>query len=1229
MTDTATASARSDPRSGQLQLVVGLGASAGGIEALRSFFSHVKADSGSAFVVILHLSPDHDSKLAEVLQLTAPIPVTQVTQPVGIQPNHVYVVPPNKQLRIAEGMLTLAEISEREQRRSPVDIFFRALADAHGSKSVCVILSGTGANGSGGLKRVKEYGGLVIAQTPDEAGYTDMPSNAIATGQVDLVLRAAEMPARIADYDARLRHLDATTVHSVDPAHEPEAMREILTLMRIRTGHDFSTYKPATLLRRIQRRVTVMGRSSLDGYAQLLREQPNEALQLMKDLLISVTHFFRDPDVFAAVEQRIIPRLFEGKQPDDALRVWVPACATGEEAYSIAMLLAEYLDRSVDRPNVQIFATDLDEHAIAAARDGCYTEADVADVDPARLDRFFIRENTDYRIRRELRELMLFAHHNVIKDPPFSHLDLISCRNLLIYLNRAAQERTLETFHFALRPSALLMLSPSESPETSHPLFAIFDQAAHVYEARPVTNRPTALPDLPKVTVPRPTTRIPDARPLERLAPLEAHHRLLEEYAPPSVVVTEDHMLLHMSSRAGRYLHLAAGEPSRDLLKLVRPELRVELRTALYQSAKERTSVEVANIPVALDGAQRHIDLVVRPVLREDDPTRGLFLVLFADRDGGDAPQPDTRPLDTTPEPLARQLEEELSRVKSQLRTTVEQYEAQVEEAQATAEEHQAMNEELRSAAEELETSKEEIQSVNEELTTVNQELKIKIEELRLSNNDFQNLINSTDIATLFLDRTFRLKLTTTRAADLFNVRQTDVGRPLSDITTRLSYSGLDADMRRVLENLQPMEREVATVDQRWYAMRIRPYRTTDDRIEGIVLMFEEITAQRQAELDVRQSEERLRLLIDSAVDYAIFTINRDGRINSWNTGAQRMFGYTAEHIIGLNFDVLFTATDRAAGMPTAELTRARRDGRALDERYHVRSDGTLFYCSGVTTRLSEDEELGFAKIARDLSAQQRAADALRMAQAELDQRIADRTRELQTAVSDQQSAQDHVVNLLRKIVTAQEDERGRIARNLHDQLGQRLTALRLSLERVQERLSKDDGPDEEVARALELTHVIDADVGFLSWELRPAVLDHLGLGVALPRYVREWSEHYGVEVEYKGDNFQQGVISHEAEVAFYRIAQEALTNVAKHAHASRVDVILETRSPSIILVIEDDGVGFDTEDGQILDRGIGLLGMRERAALIGADFQLESKSGEGTSIFVRHTTAAAEELPS
>ena len=752
-----------DDRDDHRPYVVGIGASAGGIEALQEFFHHVPPNSGASYVVILHLSPDHDSQLAQVLQHAAAIPVTQVAGHTSIEANHVYVVPPNRILRVEGDAIVVADITRKEERRAPVDVFLRSLADGRGSHCAAVILSGTGPDGSSGLKRIKEYGGLVVVQDPELAKYGGMPRNAIATGLVDLVLPIAEMPKRIHDFHQQMSADGRSAELSPGATAAPDAMREILNVLRIRTGHDFANYKPGTVHRRVARRIHLRHLPDLQAYARFLRENPEEAVTLMKELLISVTNFFRDPLAFDALTAKVLPQIVEEKGGHDQIRVWVPACATGEEAYSIAMLLAEQTECAIKQPPIQVFATDLDEQAIAAAREAFYTDSDVANLSEERLQRFFVREAGGYRVRRELRELVLFAPHNVIRDPPFSHLDLISCRNLLIYLNRAVQERLIETFHFALRPGGFLLLAPSETPDSSHDLFAVVEKAAHIYASRTVTSRPIALAaELPEVPVP-PLTRVGAARMgSERISAGDLHQRLLERYAPPSLIATEDHHVVHLSERVGRFLQITGGEPSRDLIRMTRPDLRADLRTALHQAVLERRNVEARSVQTLLDDGPHLVDICVYPVLRDDEPTRGYLLVTFdAHEAAGDAA---ITQLSRPAEPLMQQLEEEIGRLRQQLRTTVEQYETQVEEAKASNEELQAMNEELRSSAEELETSKEELQSVNEELTTVNQELKIKIEELGLANNDFQNLINSSDIGTIFLDRRLRVKLFTPAA---------------------------------------------------------------------------------------------------------------------------------------------------------------------------------------------------------------------------------------------------------------------------------------------------------------------------------------------------------------------------------------------------------------------------------------------------------------------------------
>jgi two-component system CheB/CheR fusion protein len=1216
-------------------LIVGLGASAGGIKAFREFFAGVPARSGMAYVVILHLSPEHDSRLAEVLQVSAPVPVTQVTGSVKIEPDHVYVIPPNKSLSMVDGSLKLSDVTRVEERRAPVDIFFRTLGESHHSRAVCVVLSGTGADGSMGLKRVKECGGLAIVQDPVEAEYADMPRHAMATALVDFVLPVAEMPARIIAYKEQLKTINLPADVEDRTATDEQALIHIFTQMRMRTGHDFSNYKRATVLRRVERRLAVNELPDLATYAAFLRANPDEARALLKDLLISVTNFFRDREAFEALAQDVVPKLFAGKGAGDQLRVWVAGCATGEEAYSVAMLLAEHAETLPQPPGLQVFATDIDEDAVAAAREGFYTLNDAADVSPERLRRFFAKDREGFRVRRELREMVLFAHHNLIKDPPFSHLDLVSCRNLLIYLNRPAQEQIMNVFHFGLRPGGFLFLGGSEATDATD-LFALADKEHHIYQARTATPRVAPHLDVlpPRLRAAGTREARDDAgqhmRAQERLSYLDLHQRLLEEYAAPSVLVNENHEVVHLSERAGRFMQFAGGEPTRDLFKIARPELRVELRTALFQAAQRRTNVEAPGLRVRLDDREVTINLVVRPVLRDGDTGRGFFLVLFEEARDGAGQQRAEPPseLVRAAEPATRRLEDELVHLKAQLRSTVEQHEVQQEELRASNEELQAVNEELRSAAEELETSKEELQSVNEELTTVNQELKIKIEELSQANNDFQNLMNSTDIGTLFLDRSLRVKLFTPRARDIFNLIPSDAGRPILDLSNRLAYDGLIPDIESVLDRLQPVEREVQALDGRWYVMTILPYRTKEDRIDGVIITFVDISGRKAAEARVIESEQRLHLLVESVRDYAIFAMTIDGRVDYWNAGAERVFGFKEEEIIGRPGAVIFTPEDRERGVPEMEMETARREGRAADERWHVRKGGSRFYASGVMTAITQDGALrGFAKIARDLTDQQQSAEELRQAHDLLESRVGERTDELRQTVEamlvevkERSAAEVRARGLVGQLVTAQEDERRRISRDLHDHLGQQLTALRLKLASHKERCGTDEEMCAEIEELQTLAGRIDSEVDFLAWELRPSALDDLGLASALVDFADEWSKHYNIPAEVHVAGMEGARLAPQTETCLYRITQEALNNASKYAQAARVDIILERRDGSAVLVIEDDGVGFDLNEAAAGEggRGLGLVGMRERAALLGGSLEIESAPGKGTTIFAR-----------
>lgn len=839
-------------------LIAGLGASAGGIQAFQEFFQHVPKESGIAYVVILHLSPDHDSKLAQVLQTTTEMPVKQVAEKVKVEPNHVYVVPPNGHLLMQDGSIVVSPNTQIEDRRAPVDIFFRTLADEHGTRAVAVVLSGTGANGSMGLKRVKERGGAAFVQNPREAEFNEMPRNAIATGLIDEVLNVAELPAKIIAYKNSLGKIQISEEPEQRPQDQQQALREIFTELRLRTGHDFSNYKRPTLLRRIERRINIHNLPDLPSYVSFMYQNPEETTALLKDLLISVTNFFRDRKAFEIIETEVLPILLKTKTSESQLRIWIAGCATGEEAYSLAILCAEITGGMIDGPKVQIFATDIDEAAIAHAREGLYSINDLADVSPERLRRFFLKEGDAYRIRREVRETVMFAIHNFLKDPPFSHLDLISCRNVMIYLNHVAQERVTETFHFALNPGGYLFLGSSESVDGATDLYASYNRENHIFQSRRVAQRTYPIPEsVPNLRVDKPHSSKNldnENKSNERISFGELHQQLLEQYAPPSLVINEEYDLVHISEQAGRYLQISGGEPSKNLLKLIRHELRLELRSALYQAAQRRSAAEARGLKVNMGDHTEVINLHVRPVLDEGDTERGYILVLFEPT----ITNGEQEIVLTSDEPLARHLEEELMRLKAQLRSSSEHHEFQAEELKASNEELQAMNEELRSAAEELETSKEELQSINEELRTVNQELKVKIEEATLTSNNLQNLINSTDIGTIFLDRSLRVALFTPAARNIFNLIPADYGRPLSDITGKLDYHNLMEDAETVLDKLTTVEQEVRTLENKFFLMRIAPYRTTEDRINGVVISFINITARKEAEQLLQENMDEL-----------------------------------------------------------------------------------------------------------------------------------------------------------------------------------------------------------------------------------------------------------------------------------------------------------------------------------------------------------------------------------
>lgn len=836
--------------------VVGIGASAGGLSALKRFFEDGPADSGLSFVVVVHLSPKHNSLLADLLQPHVSMSVQQVTEDTPLEPNNVYVIPPNANLNAIDSHLRLSGLEEQRRERAPIDHFFRTLAATYDGHAVGVVLTGTGSDGTLGIREIKEKGGLIIVQDPNEAEFGGMPQSAISTGLVDCILPVSDM------FGAIIRF--ARTHPRVPPAEDmlraefPEdPIPQILGLLRMHVERDFTQYKRSTILRRIARRMQLNHLEDITTYLVCLREHPEETRALADDLLITVTSFFRDAEVFDTLGKRMIPALFENKTAADSVRAWSVGCATGEEAYSLAMLLAEEAARMESPPRVQVFASDLQKAALARAREGFYPGEIQMDVSAERLQRFFKPENGRYRIRKEIRDLVVFAPHNLLADAPFSRLNLVSCRNLLIYLDREVQRDVIELFHYALCENGILQLGSAEVADAPQ-LFRPEDKKLGLYRKRNVPPSEPRLPVFPFTRGYAGSANTP-ARHDKPVTYAALHQRMLERYAPPSILVNLEDKVIHLSEHAGRYLLPSGGELTASVVTLVREELRADLYALLQSARGTRLAQSSEPIPVRFNGTPRLVIMHVRPSLQAED--EGLVLVIFDERE----PQPDRQVITMAAAPQEgsnmeriQELEAELNVSRERLQAALEEFETTQENVKASYEEMQSTNEELRSTMEELETSKEELQSINEELQTVNQENRHKVEELSQLSADLNNLLTATDIATLFLDRELRILRFTPKLGELFNVRLTDRGRPISDLTNRIGYAEIRSDAAEVLGRLVAKEREVQDEQGRWYLTRVLPYRSAEDRIEGVVITFIDITTRREAEDSAHVSEQRL-----------------------------------------------------------------------------------------------------------------------------------------------------------------------------------------------------------------------------------------------------------------------------------------------------------------------------------------------------------------------------------
>jgi two-component system CheB/CheR fusion protein len=1207
--------------------VVGLGGSAGGLKALMGFFGAVQGATGAAYVVVMHLSPEHESSLAEILQRTTTMPVRQVVETVAILPDHVYVISPGVHLSLTGGNLHVTEMNGPRGRRVAVDLFFRTLADSCGTKATAIVLSGGDADGVIGLKRIKERGGLTIAQEPSEAEHQSMPRSAIATGMVDWVLPVKEMPARLETFRENARRLqlppDEAPLEadaSQSPLDQESCLLEILAFLRVRTGHDFSCYKRATVLRRLSRRMQVNGCQGLAEYLRYLRCHAGETGALLQDLLISVTNFFRDREAFAAVKS-LIPTLFQDKGPHDQVRVWVAACATGEEAYSVAMLLCEHAESLVQPPQIQVFATDIDETAVAAARDGFYPDTIVADVSEEQLHKFFTKEGAGFRVRRALREIVLFARHDVLKDSPFSRLDVVTCRNLLIYLSRETQQRVFDIFHFALKTGGLLFLGSSESAEEGAALFAPLDKKHRIYERRaavrasaPASARafvhgldlhpqrftPTSLPlhPAPAKSDRSPGTARRTARSQDAVSWGEAHFRMVERLSPPSLMVNRAHEILHLSEHVGVFFQPAGGEVSTNLLRQVHPALRSGLRSGLYRAFKNSAPVEVERVDVELSGGKCPVAITLYP---EPGDHPELMLVVFRKSGLANAEEP-VHAISPADADIVQHLEDELNDMKSQWRETVGEYETSGEELKASNEELQAMNEELRSTTEELETGREELQSINEELTTVNQELKSKVDELGRTNSDLQNLMASTDIATIFLDRELRIKRYTPSTVHLFHIIPTDIGRPLRDLAHRLDYPDISKDARLVLERLTVVEREAKGTDGGWFLIRLLPYRTVEDQIAGVVLTCVDMTDRKEA----GEARRWLSTIVESSGD-AIISFDLEGKILSWNRGAELLFGYTADEMRDKNKLLLLPPGRAEEETQIMEMLHRGESVESL-ETVRLRKDGSLVDIAISASPVCDErgEVMAATAIAQDITIRKLAVAELRKAHDLLEDRVASRTREL-----EEQTVQLRRVTL--ELTRSEQRERTRMALLLHDHVQQLLVSAKMRMQGM----SRTATPAQQTELGILVSLVEESleSSRSLAVDLSPPVLRE-GLAAALEWLAQVWmKEKHGLEVELHLDH-RIDAGSEEIRALVFLAVRELLFNVVKHAGVTHAVLELAASDDHVLRVsVSDAGKGFEPGAhglGHHKGSGMGLSTVRDRIHILGGSLSLSNRADHG-----------------
>ena len=1190
------AAPRKSPKHTHRFPVVGIGASAGGLQAITQLLNHLPPDTGMAFVFIQHLDPRHSSQLPEMLGRATSMPVIEATSRRQIEPNRVYVLPPNAQMTISDGALLLADRGEADQRPPrPIDLFFESLAEERGNMALGVVLSGTGNDGTLGLTAIKAAGGVTFAQDEMTAQFAGMPLSAVHAHVADFVLA----PDAIAHKLAELPHHPYVAGQLPPPAAaarphtDADALQQITALLKGKTGVDFDAYKRATFGRRVQRRMMLANIDSLPAYAEYVLKAPGELDQLFQDVFIHVTSFFRNVETFHALSRKVFPILTRNRPEGLPVRIWVPGCSTGEEAYSVAIAWLEYAERLRRHFPVQIFGTDISPSAVAQARAGRYPESIATGMSTERLSRFFVSSGSGFQVSKTVRDLCVFAVHNLLSDPPFTQLDLLCCRNVLIYLELAYQNRLIQLFHYSLRPGGVLVLGQSEDLGKNADLFAVTDKKHRVYTKKAVAGRP------PHELIPaRSAWSRFDAQPAQRImaAPAEvwaaADRLALAKYAPAAVVINERLDILQIRGNVGSFLEPARGEPTHSLSKMAREPLQVVLPNLVRRAKKANAPVRQEGMRIKTEGGLQRAAVEVTPFNASRHSPERYFLVTFELL--GPVPPPAPKPAakgaqGATAERQVAVLEQTLSDTQASLLAAGEELDANSAELVAALEELQSGNEELQSMNEELQTAKEELQSSNEELTTLNEELENRNHELSEALGNLNNLVDSVRLPIVIVGGNLRVRLYNPAAARVLSIVSTDVGRHLGEIKTRINVAELEPLIVHVMRTLQPHDEEVQDREGRWYAMRIRPYQSLDNHPDGAVITWTDISALKQGLSVVGDGQDNLAS-IAAAVREPLLVLGTDLRARMANPAFYELFQTGPDATEGrLVYELGGGQWDRP------ELRRLLGDVLPQSSQFQgLEIDGN-FPVIGRRTLL-----LNARRIMAD------GPDSARILLA-----IEDVTAVRQLTEMEQ-------LRLLSgRLQTVREEERTRLSREIHDELGGMLTGLKLQLFQLRSALSEEQAPQEELI--LTMARQIDTELDFVrrtAASLRPHLLDDMGLVAAIEWQLAEFQKQTDIAVAFRS-NVEDIILPSTTQTAAFRILQEALTNVSRHSRANAVEITLEAHADMLQLVLHDNGRGISAETATGRE-SLGLAGMRERAQQVGGHLDIRGAPNEGTTVRLR-----------